>query len=133
MAISRHFSRSFELKSGADVTPHVAFAGPGEQDGAPAAQRAALPPTTILPMVPLICVLLDFGSTVQPPLSIIRSFHRIKIPCTNGTCKHVDDLADPNLYRPLATSAVRSHFRYCVDDDSIKAFHWTSALFYGSG
>ena len=81
--------------------------------------------------VPLICVLLWF-----------QQFHLSHSPSSGlsiASRSHVgvwDDDQPTCLIIPRSTDtagAVRSHFRYCVDDDSIKTCHWTSASFYGSG
>ena len=61
------------------------------------------------------------------PLSIVRSFHRKNVATMIAPW--------PTSFLELGTvgGAVRSPFRYCVDDDSFKKCHRSSALFSGSG
>ena len=120
------FFRSFELKSGADMTPQVAFAGPGEQDRAPAAQRRCHQRPSLFRCVDLCSdAVLICGPTST-------TLHYQVFP------SHQDQHPARQTYSCIflgtdTAGAVRSHFRYCVDDDSIKTCHWTSASFYGSG
>ena len=112
------FFRSFELKPGADMTPHVAFTGPEEQDCAGS--------------VDLSSALTGSNSTTlhhqvfpshQDPMWTTTNPHSIYL-----------FLAVPILDRlvPLVPF-VPTHLRHCVDDDSIKTCSWSSALFSGRG
>ena len=123
--LSRHFSRSFELKSGADMTRLHMLHSPVPKSKTGHRQHSGAATNDHHRHVPLICVL-RFGSNSSTSATLHHQvFPSHQDPMYVGVW---DDDQPTCLIIPRSTdtagAAVRSNFRYCVDDDSLETCHW---------